>query len=201
MKVVQLQASIVFLARDQDPSIVTKDWLIKNEILAEEPLEFVHTSKYSSVDTRELSLTVDPQRVIAQLKIISPDSLSELPLMMKKYVEKLPTVQFRAIGFNSKWQVRDVILAEILKPIFGGNSDLFTNVIGEQHLVGGILLWKHDAFQVRLTAEPKSPKAGIDFNFHSDVVELNDLYERLNEFYKVMTYTDHIANGLLGGVK
>jgi hypothetical protein len=199
MKVVQIQANIVLLAPIQDPTIVTKDWLIKNEILAEEPLDFVHTSKFSSVDTREWSLTVEPQRVIAQLKIISQDSLSELSLMMKKYVEKLPTVQFRAIGINSKWQVRDVILAEILKPIFGGNSDLFTNVIGEQPLVGGILLWKHEAFRVRLTAEPQSPKAGIDFNFHADVSQVDDLYERLDDCSLVMSYADKTANDLLGG--
>ena len=201
MNVVQTQASIVFVARNQDPSIITKDWLINNEILAEEPLDFVNTSVFSHVRTQDWILVVDQQKVMARLTNISPNSLCNLQLMMKKYIEKLPTFQYRAIGINSKWQVRDTILAEILKPIFSGNSDLFANVVGEKHLVGGILLWDYETFKVRMTAEPQSPKACLDFNFHADVAHEEDLHARLSNFSQIMSYTDGIASALLGGAE
>ena len=201
MKVAQIQASIVVLAHNQNPDIVTKDWLAQNKILTEAPLQFVHTLGFSSIETQSYSLLVDPQRVMARLKTINQDSLYGLRSMVKTFVEKMPQGQYRAIGINSKWQVHDEILADLLKTIFTGKPDLFESVIKEQFLVGGILCWRHGDFEVRLTGEPKAPNASLDFNFHSDVVRIDDLYERIDEFSAVMTYTNTIANGLLGGVK
>ncbi len=197
MNAVQIQAGIVLLAPNHNPARVTKDWLISNKILLEEPSEFVNTSMFSSVETQEVALIVEPQRMIIQLKIINPDSLTRLPQIVKKYTTMLPMVQYRALGINSKWQERNTILAETLKPIFTGKPGLFENAIGEQPLVGGILLWTYNDFQVRLTAEPQPPNACIDFNFHANVAQVDDLHNRLDEFSSVMDHANQVTNALL----
>ena len=199
MKVVQAQASIVVLADSHNPTIVTKEWLARKEILAETPVDFTHTPYFSSVETTNFILYVDPQRLRVDAKNINQVSLSGLPEIIKKYVEKLSEVPYSAVVYNSRWQVHDMPHPDKLKAIFSGNAEQFTKVFGKQHNVGGIVLWEYDAFRVQLTANPAQANPGIDLNYHSNVEVVDDLYKRLSKFVDVTEHANRIVNDLLGG--
>ena len=198
MNVVQTQATIVLLANSHNPTIVTNEWLTRKEILTESPVDFTHTPMFSTVETTSFVLYVDPQRLRVDVKIINQVSLSELPEVVKRYVDTLPEVPYSAIGFNSRWQVDDLPLHDILKGNFTGKSELFTRVFGEQHSIGGIVMWEYDAFRVQLTAKPAQANPVIDFNYHSVTKEVGDLYDRLSKFADVTDHSNKIVNALLG---
>ena len=162
-------------------------------------MDFTHTPYFSSVETANFIFYVDPQRLRVDVKSINQESLSELPKVVEKYVEKLPEVPYSAVGFNSRWQAHDMPHTSMLKAIFTGYPKLFTNVFGEQHNIGGIVLWQYEAFQVRLTANPAEANPGIDFNYHSDIEDVDDLYEKLDRFVRCTSYAEKIVNDLLGG--
>ena len=199
MKVVPTQANIVLLANSHNPAVVTREWLAQNEVLTEPPLDFLHTPFVSTVQTKNFTLQVDPQRLNAQVTTFNQDTLSRLSVVVAKYVQSLPAVLYTAVGFNSKWQVRDMSLPDRLKQIFASTSPLFTNIFGERHDVGGIVVWKHDVFRVQMTANPTGANAGIDFNYHLDIKTVDDLYEKLPQFACVTKHSNKIVNDLLGG--
>lgn len=199
MNVVQTQASIVLLADSHNPTIVTKEWLAQKQVLAEIPVDFTHTPYFSSVETPSFMLYVDPQRLRVDVKSVNQESLSELPRVIEKYVEKLPEVPYSAVGFNSRWQVHDMPAPGMLISVFTGNPKLFTNVFGEQHNVGGIVLWQYDTFQVRMTANPAKANPSIDFNYHLDIKVVDDVNKSLSRFDFCMTHANKTANDLLGG--
>ena len=199
MKVVQTQATVVVFADSHNPTIVTKEWLARKEVITEPPMDFTHTPYFSSVETKSFMLYVDPQRLRVDVKIINQVSLSGLPEIIKKYVEKLAEVPYSAVGFNSRWQAHDTPQSDLLKTIFTSNSEQFTRVFGEQHSVGGIVLWKYGDFQVRLTASPAQANPEIDFNYHSDIEVVDDLYKRLSNFFDVTEHANTIVNDLLEG--
>ena len=199
MNVVQTQASIVVPANSHNPTIATKEWLARKKILTEPSVDYAHTPMMSLVETGTFVLYVDPQRLRVDVKVLNHDSLRRLPNVIKKYVETLPEVPYSAIGFNSRWHAHDVHSADILKLRFTGNSELFTKAFGSQHNVGGIVLWQYDAFRVQLTAHPAVANPVIDFNYHSDVEQADNLYERLARFVEINEHAHTTANNLLGG--
>ena len=199
MKVVQTQASIVLLANSHNPTIVTNEWLTRKKILTESAVDFTHTPMFSTVETPTFLLYVDPQRLRLDVKTFNHDSLYKLPNIIEKYVEALPEVPYSAVGFNSRWQVPDTPLREILKADFTGDSELFEKVFGGQHNVGGIVLWQYGSFRVQLTANPAQANPAIDFNYHSEVEMVTGLYERLSKFVDVTAHANAIVNDLLGG--
>ena len=144
-------------------------------------------------------LFVDPNRLHVDVKIFNQESLSRLPKVIERYGEKLPEVPYSAVGFNSRWEVHEVPGADMLKAMFTGKSQLFTNVFGPQHNVGGVVSWTFGEFQVRLTANPAEANLGIDFNYHSDIKTVDDLYGRLTRFADVTTHSHSTVNRLLGG--
>ena len=199
MNVVPTRANIILLTNDHNPAVVTKEWLVQEKILTERPLDFFHTPFLSTVQTENVTLQVDPQQLNAQVTTVNQDTLSLLSEVVAKFVQSLPKVRYTAVGFNSKWQVKDMSLAKRLKQIFASTSPLFANIFGERHNVGGIVVWEYDGFRVQMTANPTGANAGIEFNYHLDINSVDDLYEKLSQFSCVTKHANKIVNDLLGG--
>lgn len=199
MKVVPTQANIVLLAKNYNPAVITKEWLAQNEVLKEPPIDFLHTPFLSTVQTKNFTLQVDPQRLNAHVTSFNHDTLLDLSGVVAKCVQSLPDVLFSAVGFNSKWQAQDMSLSARLKQIYSSTSPLFTNIFGKQHDVGGIVVWEYDVFRVQMTANPTGANAGIDFNFHLDIKSVDVLFEKLPQFVLVTEQANQIVTNLLGG--
>ena len=199
MKVVPTQANIIVLANNHVPAVVTKEWLVQKEVLTEQPLDFLHTPLLSTVQTQNIALQVNPQRLNAQVTNVNQDTLSLLSKVVARYVQALPEVRYTAMGFNSKWHVRDKSFAQRLRQIFTRSSPLFASIFGERHNVGGIVLWEYDVYRVQMTANPPGPNAGIDFNYHLDIKTVDELHEKLPQFSSVTNHANNIVNNLLGG--
>jgi hypothetical protein len=199
MKVIPKQANIVLLANNHNPSVVTKEWLAQNKILPEPSIDFLHTPFLSRVETEKFFIQVDRQRLDAQVKTFNGDTLSGLSVVVANYVQSRPEVVYTAAGFNSKWQVQDMSLSGKLKQIFTSTSPSFTNIFGERHDVGGIVVWEYDVFRVQMTANPTGSNAGIEFNYHLDMKTINELCEKLPQFACVTKNANQIVTELLGG--
>jgi len=61
-------ASIVVLAKNHNPSIISKDWLIQNKIIEEEILNFTHLPIVSIIETNNINLFVDPNKLQLTIK-------------------------------------------------------------------------------------------------------------------------------------
>jgi hypothetical protein len=71
--------NIVILARNYNPSIVSKEWLYEKNIVRETVTNFVHTPPLSVVETERISFVLDENRLQISLKSITTDSIESLP--------------------------------------------------------------------------------------------------------------------------
>jgi len=64
--------NIVLIARNHNPAIPTKDWLLHKKIFDEKPLSFVNTPVLSLFESPKFNFSVDDNRL--QLSAKKPDS-------------------------------------------------------------------------------------------------------------------------------
>ena len=98
-------ASIVVLAENHNPSIVSKDWLTQNKIIEEEILNFTHLPVVSITETNNFNLFIDPNKLQLTIKKISSENLKALPQIISEYLGKLPETPYTAIGFNYSYRL------------------------------------------------------------------------------------------------
>lgn len=203
MKVTQYQANIILVAYNHNPSIVSKDWLLRNEIITEALVDFTHSPLFSSVKSESYSLFVDQQRLQLELNIINENTLSQLPYMINKYVTILSEIPYQAIGFNSIWRISDIDTPNILRPIFSGKRNLLTSVFGKDHKIGGIVWFNYDTFQAQFTAshvldnDMLENNIDVNFNYQPQIKSVDDLYKSLARFELVTEHASNIAHNLL----
>lgn len=108
MKLDKLQANLVVVAHQFNPSIITQYWLIKNSIFSES--EFNHECVFSpyvaDIRTNQFDFLVIPERFQFTPKV--EDSGTEYKLIMSKMgkiIEMLPHTPFSAVGFNFIWNI------------------------------------------------------------------------------------------------
>ena len=203
MKVTQYQANVILVANNHNPSIVTKDWLLRNEIITETLVDFTHSPLFSSVKSESYSLFVDQQRLQLELNIINENTLSQLPYMINKYVKILSEIPYQAIGFNSNWRISDIDTPNILRTIFCGKGDLLSSVFGKNHKIGGIVWFDYDMFQAQFTAshildnDMLENTIDVNFNYQSQLKGVDDLYNSLARFELITEHASDIAHNLL----
>lgn len=203
MKVTQYQANVILVAYNHNPSIVTKDWLLRNEIITETLVDFTHSPLFSSVKSESYSLFVDQQRLQLELNIINENTLSQLPYMINKYVKILSEIPYQAIGFNSNWRISDIDTPNILRTIFCGKGDLLSSVFGKNHKIGGIVWFDYDMFQAQFTAshildnDMLENTIDVNFNYQSQLKGVDDLYNSLARFELITEHASDIAHNLL----
>ena len=71
--------NIVILARNYNPSIVSKEWLYEKNIVRETVTNFVHTPPLSVVETGHISFVLDDNRLQISLKSIITENIETLP--------------------------------------------------------------------------------------------------------------------------
>ena len=200
MKVVLTQANIVILASNHDPGIVSRDWLIQKEILTEASINHINTPGFSLVETANYLLQIDQQRLDIRLKGFNEHLLARLSIMAGKYIEVLPATRYSAVGLNSNW-IAQLDHPNALKDIFAARRKQFDTTFHEgTYEVGGIVIYRYDPFRLQLTVTPQqSNNARLDFNYHSDISEVEVLGEAIGRLVEVTNHAHNIAVKLLGG--
>ena len=99
------QASIVLVALNHRPDIVSKEWLDQNNILKEAPLNFIHHQNFSLIETANFSINVVQQQMTVAARSADQNILNHQQTIANRYIKALPYVLYSAIGLNSNWMV------------------------------------------------------------------------------------------------
>ena len=189
--------NIVILARNYNPSIVSKEWLYDKNIVRETVTNFVHTPPLSVVETERISFVVDENRLQISLKNITTDSIESLPKIAAGFVSCLPETPFVAVGFNYSYSIPKE--TSRLKTLFALDDTKLRELFSENYEVGLIVSFPFKAFIVRMTAPPiigKITRITMDFNFHSDSHGADEVKKRLKLHPETIEKTEEILRGL-----
>lgn len=173
MTISLIGANIVLLAKNHNPSIVSRDWLSQRGILTDSIKSFTHTPALSVVETERFSFFVDPDRLQLGIKknfIKEANSLCEKIL---SYVRYLPETPYEAVGFNFGYELehKTSILQKIYCP-----GDKLESLFSENFQLGGIIKYEFSGFTVKLIIQPDiNEKIKADFNFHYGLNDNSDI--------------------------
>lgn len=189
--------NIVILARNYNPSIVSKEWLYEKNIVKETVTNFVHTPPLSVVETERISFVLDENRLQISLKSITTESIESLPKIAAGFVSCLPETPFVTIGFNYSYNIPKE--TSRLKSLFAIDDTKLKELFSENCEVGLIVSFPFKAFIVRMTAPPirgKITRITMDFNFHSDSRGAVEVKKRLKLHPETIEKTEEILRGL-----
>jgi hypothetical protein len=189
--------NIVILARNYNPSIVSKEWLYEKNIVRETVTNFVHTPPLSVVETERISFVLDENRLQISLKSITTESIESLPKIAAGFVSCLPETPFVAVGFNYTYNIPKE--TSRLKTLFALDDTKLKELFLENCEVGLIVSFPFKAFIVRMTAPPirgKITRITMDFNFHSDSHGADEVKKRLKLYPEAIEKTEEILRGL-----
>lgn len=195
MKVSLIGASIVLLAKNHNPSIVSKDWLNQKGILTDNVTSFTHTPLYSVVETDNYSFIVDPDRLQLTAKNPSDDIISELPQKMLSYVQALPEIPYHAIGFNFVYNIetRTNILHKICLL-----DDQLKTIFPNGYKLGSRIEYKFNGFVATINLQPTGDENAVaDINFHHTLELGDDMENVINMHSQTIDEFNRVMEGLI----
>lgn len=190
-------ANIVILARNYNPSIVSKEWLYEKDIVRETVTNFVHTPPLSVVETERISFVLDENRLQISLKGLTAEGITRLPKIAADFVACLPETPFVAVGFNYAYDLARE--AGRLNTLLALDDAKLKELFSQSCEVGLIVSFAYKAFLVRMTAPPVRGGATsmtMDFNFHSDAHGAVEVKNRLKLHPETVERTEGILRGL-----
>jgi len=183
MEMYLIGVNIVVLAKNHNPSIISKDWLSQRGIIKENVVSFTHTPAFSMVETDNFSFYVDLDRLQLTLKndfVNRVDSLSEMVL---SYISALPEIPYTAIGFNYSYDLK--IDETIFRRIYCYNNEKLKSLFTKDYRLGSIIKYKFGNFVVSFIVQPDSDnnmRADFNFDCHlSDSININDCIKKFRE--------------------
>lgn len=189
--------NIVILARNYNPSIVSKEWLYEKNIVRETVTNFVHTPPLSVVETEQISFVLDENRLQISSKSVTMESIENLPKIATLFVSCLPETPFVAVGFNYTYYTRKE--TSHLKTLFALDDAKLKELFSENCEVGLIVSFPFKQFIVRMSAPPAkdtATKITINFNFHSDFRGAEEIKDRLESHSTTIEKAEEILRRL-----
>jgi len=192
------QASIVILARNYNPSIVSREWLLSKGIVTEPVVNFVQVPAFSMVEGELVQLVLDENRLQLILKQPNRDNLAVLTGCASRFVESLPETPYTALGLNFRFSVSSsrLNLAILLAPKARSLRRLF----GDEYEVGGRIEFKYNGFRVRVDIPVEGPRgefAHVAFNFHADVKGSDETLVRVSQHRAALEKAEAIVTGVM----
>lgn len=189
--------NIVILAKNHNPSIISKDWLSQKGIIKDNIVSFTYTPAFSIVETENLSFYVDPIRLQLALKCDFENKVDSLQEMVSSYISALPEIPYDAIGFNFSYNIK--IDENILRKIYCYNNEKLKSLFTEDYQLGSIIKYKFDNFIVGFVIQPDlDTNMKADFNFHCQLINSIKIDDCIKEFKKAKESTKNILDGFLG---
>ena len=186
------RTNIIVLAKNHNPTIVSKEWLFAKQVITEEVKQFASTPVFSMVETAELVLTVDQNRLMIAPKVISDGLISRLPEVVKRYVDQLPETPYNAVGFNFHYDLPHFEWDNLFTP-----KERFMALFpAETPNLGAIAKYHVDDFTVTLTISPDAGNQTVDFNFNRSSSESQVITEALEHYADALAETARVMGGL-----
>ena len=189
--------NIVVLARNYNPSIVSKEWLFQKNIVKDTVTNFAHTPPFSLVETERFSFVLDENRLQVSLKTITPEGIEGLPKIAADFVSCLPETPFVAVGFNYSFYMSKE--STRLETLFSPNDAKLKELFSEDYEIGSMVSFHFEEFAVTMSAPPpkgETTKGIMNFNFHSDCRGADAVKERLKLHPQTIERAEEILRGL-----
>lgn len=194
MDISLIGANIVILAKNHNPSIISKEWLSQKKIIDDDFVNFTHTPAFSIVETEFYSLVVDPDRFQLAIKNDIQNKVDTLEQSVLTYIQALPEVPYSAIGFNFLYNLvaREDIIKEILHP----SDEIFKELFSENYQLGGIIKFNSDGFLVTITLQPNNNEIKADCNFHYLLGDLSEISDVIGKHKQMKETSERILEKL-----
>ena len=191
--------NIIIIARNYNPSIASKDWVLDKGLLTEPIDNFTHTPLISFVENKSHSLIVDSDRLQISAKILSPENMEELPKIANKFIVALPETPYKTMGFNYIYQVKEE--NDSLRKLFSPNERSLKQIFSSGYQLGGTIVFKFkDIFRARVNIAPtgtdKEKSRIIDFNFHTEIQDREEILQGLNLYSETKKKAESIITAL-----
>lgn len=167
------RADIVLIAGAHNPSILSPEWLKRHCGLAMEPLSFVHTPEFSLFDAPELQLVSDSARLQIAAKNGADATLHLISEVARGYIEALPHIPYRALGFNVICLVSETASAPVHLSL-SANGRPADNLPGYETQCGGLLYGQGADHRLKVLVERGEGEWSFGFNFHFDLDKENE---------------------------
>lgn len=180
MSVELVDASVVVVARQFNPSVFSQLWLVRHGLVGEDAFRdgCIFSDALAQVNTDDFNLLVVPPR--AQFIANVPEEAQQRLIVekMSQLVRALPETPYRAVGFNMKWKVTangDSVAEMSRRLAFVPNSPMHSLFDTQDARFGSIL--SKDSFGCRLNLTVKPEVADGEegeflvfaFNYHRDI--------------------------------
>ncbi|MBE0481841.1 MAG: hypothetical protein IBX68_12810 [Dehalococcoidia bacterium] len=185
------------MASNYNPSIISKEWLLKKDIFTEPISNFFHAPPFSLVENESYHLTVDEGKFQIGVKQITEKHLRSMVDIAIAFVRALPETPYRAVGLNYRYELTDgnTNLGALVVP----NVEKIRELVSADFVFGATFEFSFGDFKVTLTAKPiyvRQPRYLVGFNFHSDVADAGQLLDRLSQQPMVIEKAEFILRGL-----
>lgn len=194
MNVSLKSANIVVIAKNHNPSIISKEWLSQNKIIEEKVINFVHTPVFSVIETDNFNLIVDPDRLQVSVKKINSENINKLLEIVEKYTNQLPETPYTTLGFNYIYNVTSD--KKNLKDLFSKNDKLFRSIFTEDYQIGGLINFDYGNFLVRAKLTQVNEGLTVDFNFHLELKTPTNIKEGLQHYFDLKKKAEKILGEL-----
>ncbi|MFQ5924921.1 MAG: hypothetical protein ACE5IE_02870 [Dehalococcoidia bacterium] len=188
--------NIVILARNYNPSIVSKEWLYEKNIVREPVGNFVHTPVFSLIETDRISFVLSEDRLQISLRSITPENVEALPRLATEFVSCLPETPYVAVGFNYNYRVPKA--SSQLEMLFSPNEVKLKELFSEDYEIGEQVFFRFKEFIVGMTAAPVRGEMALamNFNFHSDAPGAEQVKQRLELYAQTKEKAEEILKGV-----
>ncbi len=181
MEYVLKNSNIVILAKNYNPSIVSKEWLKEKKIIEEKAVKFTHTPVFSLVQTDNFTFILDPDRLQISVNNSAVENIDNLPKIAEKFIAQLPETPYTAIGFNFLFHLNNV--KNNFKTIFKTDEAKFSKLFSAEYNLGGAVNFKHEDFISRVQIIPAEANQMItDYNFHYNGAGIDKIKTALGRF-------------------
>ncbi len=189
-------ASVLVLAMNYNPSIVSKEWLFKKDIFTEQVKNFVQTPIFSLVENDDFGFVVDEQRLQVIVKKVNNRNLGLACSMAVKFTNALPETPYKSLGINYQYRFpKDNCDLGI---VFSINRDKVRSLFSPKYELGTVVIFQFGKFVVNFSVSPSltEDKTRLNFNFHSDVSNATEIEERLSSRESTLHKAETIVKGL-----
>jgi hypothetical protein len=189
-------ASIIVLASNYNPSIVSKDWLYKNKVFTGKVSNFVHTPVLSLIENEDFSFIVDEQRLQVMVKKVIPENFELAGEIIGRFTNILPETPYKGLGINYQYSLPEE--KNNLGVIFTTNNDKANDIFASQYKLGTVVIFFFEGFMVNFSASPSltDDKIRLKFNFHSDLSGADQIKEKLALQNATLEKAESIVKGV-----
>jgi len=193
-----VNANVVAVARDLDPSALAQGWGAWESVIPPHEIasgQLIATPQVLSIETDRFSVLVVPQRVQCAAKTSDAAEQEELLERAPAIIELLPRATYVAVGANLTWVAwpdEEAFGAFVKRLFWVKGSPVYDAFAGDTARCGAYLSKELDGLQLTLEARPVAPELSpvrteclqLAFNLHRDLERHADVADALTSLVR-----------------